>query len=109
MEVCRTSLAVQWLRFHAPNAVDVGSVPSGGTRIQDATWRSKNKNKKFLNKLKNGRLRRERVIDGWQRCAGLCSFEIWKALKEETKKTHVGLGYSSMVKPGRQEPGHLLQ
>ena len=49
------------------------------------------------------------LIDGWQRCAGLCSFEIWKALKEETKKTHVGLGYSSMVKPGRQEPGHLLQ
>ena len=50
MEVCRTSLAVQWLRFHAPNAADVGSVSGGGTRIQDAMWCSKNKNKKFLNK-----------------------------------------------------------
>ena len=30
-------------------------------------------------------MRRERVIDGWQRCAGVCSFETWKALKEETE------------------------
>ena len=53
MEACRTSLAVQWLRLHAPNAADVGLVPGGGTRIQDAMWCNNNsEDKKLLNKLK---------------------------------------------------------
>ena len=28
------SLVVQWLRFHASSAVDIGSIPSQGTKIQ---------------------------------------------------------------------------
>ena len=31
-----TSLAVQWLRLHAPNAVGMGSIPGQGTKIVQA-------------------------------------------------------------------------
>ena len=30
-----TSLAVQWLRFHTPNAGDTGSIPGWGTKIMN--------------------------------------------------------------------------
>ena len=33
-----TSLAVQWLRLHAPSAGSTGSVPGRGTKIPHAAW-----------------------------------------------------------------------
>ena len=35
-----TSLVVQWLRLHAPNAGNTGSSPSQGTKIQHVPWHS---------------------------------------------------------------------
>ena len=35
-----TSLEVQWLRFWASNARDVGSIPGWETKIPQATWHS---------------------------------------------------------------------
>ena len=35
-----TSLVVQWLRLHAPDAGDTGSSPSQGTKIQHVPWHS---------------------------------------------------------------------
>ena len=40
-----TSLAVQWFRFHAPNAGDMGSIPGWGTKIQYATQHGQKKDK----------------------------------------------------------------
>ena len=36
-----TSLAVQWLRLHAPSAGGMGSIPDQGTKIPHATWPKK--------------------------------------------------------------------
>ena len=33
-----TSLVVQWLRLHVPNARSMGSIPGLGTKIPSATW-----------------------------------------------------------------------
>ena len=44
---CGTSLAVQWLRFHASSARDMGSVPGQGTMIWHALWCSQ-KREKFM-------------------------------------------------------------
>ena len=33
-----TSLAVQWLRLHTPNAGDTDSIPGQGTKILHAAW-----------------------------------------------------------------------
>ena len=41
----RTSLAVQWLRFHASNAGGMGSVPGWGPH---ATWHGQKKKKLYL-------------------------------------------------------------
>ena len=38
----RTSLAVQWLRFHASNAGGPGSIPGRGTKIPQATQQDQN-------------------------------------------------------------------
>ena len=38
-----TSLAVQWLRLHAPTAGGVGSIPGWGTKILHALWCGKKK------------------------------------------------------------------
>ena len=38
-----TSLAVQWLRLHAPNAGGTGSIPGWVTKISHAAWRKVNK------------------------------------------------------------------
>ena len=40
-----TSLAVQWLRLHAPNAEGMGSIPGRGTKILHATWHNQKKRK----------------------------------------------------------------
>lgn len=40
------SLVVQWLRFHASNAVGIGSIPSQGTKIQHPVWYIAKKKKK---------------------------------------------------------------
>ena len=42
----RTSLAVQWLRFHASNAGGMGSIPDLGIKIPHAMWPSKKKKKR---------------------------------------------------------------
>ena len=47
----RTSLAVQWLRFHASNAGGMGSIPDLGIKIPHAMWPSKKK-KKGMNELR---------------------------------------------------------
>ena len=39
------SLAVQWLGLHAFTAEGAGSIPGQGTKILQAEWRSKKKNK----------------------------------------------------------------
>ena len=41
-----TSLAVQWLRFHTPNAEGTGLIPGWGTKIPHAAWYGLNKMKK---------------------------------------------------------------
>ena len=33
-----TSLVAQWLRLHAPEAGDMGSIPGQGTKIPHAAW-----------------------------------------------------------------------
>ena len=38
-----TSLAVQWLRRHAPNAGGMGLIPGWGTKIPHAAWHGKKK------------------------------------------------------------------
>ena len=38
-----TSLVVQWLRLHTPNAGATGSIPGWGTKIPQATWQKKKK------------------------------------------------------------------
>ena len=38
--ILRTSLVVQWLRLHAPNAGDLGSIPGQGTRFPHAATKS---------------------------------------------------------------------
>ena len=37
------SLAVQWLRLHASNAVGLGSIPGQGTKIPHAVWHGQKK------------------------------------------------------------------
>ena len=37
---------VQWLRFHAPNAEGLGSIPGQETKSLHATWWSQKKKKK---------------------------------------------------------------
>ena len=49
-----TSLAVKWLRLHASNAGDKGSIPVGGTEIPHAAQCSQKRN--FFFKLKNQKL-----------------------------------------------------
>ena len=45
-KVPRTSLEVQWLRLHAPNAGDTGLIPwLGELRIPHAAWHCKKKKK----------------------------------------------------------------
>ena len=53
-----TSLAVQWLRLHAPNAGDTGLIPGRGTKMPHAAWRSQKKKKAAL----HGSQCSERVI-----------------------------------------------
>ena len=48
MERFGTSLVVQWLRLHAPNAGGMGSIPGLGTKILRAPRHSKEKKKKFF-------------------------------------------------------------
>ena len=45
-----TSLKVQWLRLHASNAGDVGSIPGQGTKILHATGCGKKKQNKKTKK-----------------------------------------------------------
>ena len=40
-----TSLAIQWLGFHAPRAGDTSSIPDRGTKIPHAMQHSQIKNK----------------------------------------------------------------
>ena len=40
LQMTGTSLVVQWLRLHAPNAGNTGSSPSQGTKIQHVPWHS---------------------------------------------------------------------
>jgi hypothetical protein len=40
------SLVVQWLRLHAPNAGDLGSISSQGTKIPHAVWHGWKKRRK---------------------------------------------------------------
>ena len=40
-----TSLAVQWLRLHAPNARGMGSIPGWGTKIPPAAQHGQKINK----------------------------------------------------------------
>ena len=47
----RTSLAVQWLRLHAPDVGDMGLIPSWGTKLAHAAGHGQNNNK---NKNKTG-------------------------------------------------------
>ena len=43
-----TSLAVQWLRLHAPNAQGIGSIPGWGTKIPHAVLCGQKKKKKRI-------------------------------------------------------------
>lgn len=43
----RTSLAVQWLRFYAPNAEGMVSIPNKGTCILHTVGMAKNNNNKI--------------------------------------------------------------
>ena len=43
-----TSLVVQWLRLHAPNAGSPGSIPGRGTKIPQAMWLGQKKRTKKL-------------------------------------------------------------
>ena len=54
-----TSLAVQWLRRHTPNAGGTGSIPGQGTKIPNASWcgQKKKKTTYLRNKYKSHRLR----------------------------------------------------
>ena len=51
MDMLRTSLVIQWLKFQAPNAGISGSILGQGTKILHATTRTRygqiNKNKYF--------------------------------------------------------------
>ena len=47
-----TSLVVQWLRLHAPNAGCLGSIPGQGTKIPNATTKTWYSQINSLNKLK---------------------------------------------------------
>ena len=38
----------QWLRFHTPNAVALGSIPGQGTKILHTTWHGSKKNGSLL-------------------------------------------------------------
>ena len=49
-----TSLAVQWLRLHAPNAGGTGSIPGWGTNILHTAWRGHEKKKIKLIGLSRG-------------------------------------------------------
>ena len=42
----QTSLMVQWLRLHAPNAGGIGLIPGQGTKTPHAIWSGKSKKKK---------------------------------------------------------------
>ena len=39
----KTSLAVQWLRHHAPSTGGMGSIPGSGTKTLHALWCSQKK------------------------------------------------------------------
>jgi len=44
-----TSLAVQWLRFHAPNGGSTSSIPGWGTKILHGPWHCQNiENKEII-------------------------------------------------------------
>ena len=45
------SLAVQWLRLHAPNAGGLGLIPGLGTEIPRATWHSQEKKNLMCDQL----------------------------------------------------------
>ena len=47
-----TSLEVQWLRLHAPNAGGTGSNPGRGTKIPHAAWCGQKKKKTLKKKEK---------------------------------------------------------
>ena len=47
-----TSLAVQWLRFHASTAWSTGQIPGRGTKIPHAAWHGLKINKKIKIKIK---------------------------------------------------------
>ena len=42
-----SSLGVQWLRLHTSSAVNEGSIPGQGTKIQHATWLGQKISKRF--------------------------------------------------------------
>ena len=46
MNNLRTSLVVQWLRFHASNAAGAGSIPGWGTKIPPTVWCIQKRKKK---------------------------------------------------------------
>ena len=43
-----TSLVVQWLRLHAPNAEGMGLIPGQGTKIPHAKWQREKKKSDFF-------------------------------------------------------------
>ena len=45
---------VQWLRFSAPNAGGMGSIPDQGTKILHAKWCSQFKKKKTKKRIQTG-------------------------------------------------------
>ena len=47
----QSSLVVQWLRLHGPNAGGTGSIPGWGTKIPYATQRGLKKKKEATKKL----------------------------------------------------------
>ena len=66
------SLAVQWLRLHASNAVGLGSIPGQGTKIPHAVWHGQKKEHK-------GHL--DTILDSAIR-PGLAGNHLSKALNE---------------------------
>ena len=51
MKELKTSLVVQWLRFHIPNAGDVGSIPSWKTKSSHAIQHGQKIKRKKKKKL----------------------------------------------------------
>ena len=60
-----TSLAVQWLRFHTPNAGDTGSIPGWGTKIMNI-MQCGQKKKKVRRWIRWASLRKAPLIRAWR-------------------------------------------